>query len=173
MSLNNLPDISVPGIDSAENLTSRDVIGNKDDTHAGTSIRAVAHTTHEHFHHPQKVYPTLADGITLTTHANDWVLGTITEIVPASAIGNDFDIHEVLVEDVSTQNKTYEIVLYAGAGDTEIGRTRFSSATNKGGVPNGTIQTDIVAADSRIRAQLAIQDGSSRTAIISLRYHLY
>lgn len=163
----------VPTADSADNEDWGDAIGNKNATHNGTSLHARAHTANEHVHAAQKVYPTLADGITLTTHGDDWVLGTITQIVPADTIGEDFDIHEVLVEDVSTQNKTYEIFLYAGAGDTEIGHARFSSSSNKGGVPNGTMQTDIVAANSRIRARLAIQDGGSKTAVVSIRYHLY
>lgn len=171
--LNGRPPFAVPSIDSTANTQSRDVIGNKNDTHNGTSSMAVLHTLEGHIHGAQGVYPTLADGVTLTTHANDWVLGTIVQIVPASAIGSDFDIHEVIVEDVNTQDKTYELVLYAGAGDTEIGRTRFAAAANKGGVPNATIQMPIIAADSRIRAQLAIQDGGSKTAVISIRYHLY
>lgn len=165
--------LAVPAADAAANVDWGDVIGNKNDTHDGTSIRAFAHTANEHFHNAQKVYPTLADGVSLATAAGDWALGTITQIVPASAIDDDFDIHEVVIEDVNTQDKTYELVLYAGAGDTEIGRTRFSAAAIKGGVPNATMQTPIVAADSRIRAQLAIQDGGSKTAIVSLRYHIY
>lgn len=163
----------VPTADSAVNVLMRDAIGNKNDTHDGTSISAFAHTTDEHFHHAQMVYPTLADGVSLATAAGDWALGAITEIVPASAIGSDFDIHEVIIEDANTQDKTYELVLYAGAGDTEIGRTRFAVGAIKGGVPNATMQTPIIAADSRIRAQLAIQDGGSKTAVVSIRYHVY
>lgn len=165
--------LAVPTVDVATNVNMRDVIGNKNDTHDGTSIRAFAHTANEHFHSAQMVYPTLADGVSFATAAGDWALGTITQIVPASAIGDDFDIHEVVIEDVNTQDKTYELVLYAGAGDTEVGRTRFAASANKGGVPNVEMQTPIIAADSRIRAQLAIQDGGSKTAVISLRYHIY
>ena len=165
--------LTVPAQDAVANINVVDVVGNKTDTHDGTSLRAFAHTVNEHFHNPQEVYPTLADGITLTTAAGDWALGALTQIVPASTIGDDFDIHEVVIEDVNTQDKTYELVLYSGAGDAEIGRTRFSSAANKGGVPNVTVQTPIIAADSRIRAQLAIQDGGSKTALISIRYHIY
>jgi len=171
-----LPDsgaLTVPTADAATNVDWGDVVGNKGDTHDGTSIRAMVHKIDEHHHKEQKIFPTLADGVTLTTHANDWVLGTVTQIVPASTIGSDFDIHEVIIEDVNTVDKSYELVLYAGAGDTEIGRVRFSAATNKGGVSNATIQTPLVAADARIRAALAIQDGGAKTAVVSLRYHMY
>ena len=130
-------------------------------------------TSEEHQHTEQLVYPTLADPITVTAHANDWVLGTITEIVPASTITEHFDIHEVSIETVSVKDKTFELVLYYGATDIECGRSRFSSATNKGGVPNGSFMTPIIPANSRIRAQLAVQDGGGQSCTISIRYHVY
>lgn len=173
MPLNNLLDVSVPDVDSAANLLMRDVEGNKNDTHDGTSSRAVLHTLYEHTHGAQKVYPSLADGVTLTTAGGDWVLGAITEIVPANAITTDFDIHEILVEDVDTQGKTYEVVLYAGESNTEVARTRFAASANKGGVPNVTVQNAIIAANSKISAALAIQDGGGKTAVFSIRYHSY
>jgi hypothetical protein len=165
--------LTVPTADAAANVTWGDAIGNKNDTHDGTSLAAFAHTIDEHAHTAQMVYPTLADGISLATAAGDWALGALTQIVPASTIGDDFDIHEVVIEDVNTQGKTYELILYAGGGDTEVGRTRFSASANKGGVPNATMQTPIIAADSRIRGRLAIQDGGSKTAVVSIRYHVY
>ena len=131
------------------------------------------HFSHNHAHSAGQVYPTLAAGVTLTTHANTWVLGTIAEIVPASTITNDFDIHEVTIEDVNTKEKVYELVLYYGASDVECLRVRFSSTTNKGGLHTGSCQTPIIPANSRIRGQLAIEDGGSKTAKVSIRYHTY
>ncbi|MEA3225152.1 MAG: hypothetical protein U9Q07_04315 [Planctomycetota bacterium] len=126
-----------------------------------------------HVHGAQGVYPTLADGVSLTTNAADWVLGAIVEIIPASTITDDFDIHEVLIEDINIADKTYELVLYYGAGDVEAGRVRFSAGTTKGGVPNGTMRTPIMPANSRLRGKLAIEDGGSKTAQISVRYQLH
>ena len=123
----------------------------------------------EHIHGGQQVYPSMAPGVVLTTHATTWTLGAITEIIPASTITSDFDIHEVLFETVDTKDKTYELVLYYGAGDVEVGRVRFSSETNKGGIPNGTMKTPIITANSRIRARLAIETGGGKTARVSLR----
>ncbi|KKL51453.1 hypothetical protein LCGC14_2295310, partial [marine sediment metagenome] len=57
--------------------------------------------------------------------------------------------------------------------DTECGRTRFAATSNKGGVPAVAMQTIIIPANSRIKAQLAIQDGGNKTAKVSLRYHPY
>jgi len=39
-------------------------------------------------------------------------------IVPTNTITSAFDIHEILIEDVNTQDKTYELVLYYGDSDT-------------------------------------------------------
>jgi len=148
-------------------------IGNNDDDHNGLTLFGRHQQQIEHIHSAQKVYPTLADGVALATAAGDWALGTITEIVPIDTIVNEFDIHEVLVEDVNTQDKTYELVLYYGADDIECGRTRFAAGSLKGGVPAVAMQTILIPANSRIRGQLAIEDGGSKTAKVSLRYHVY
>jgi hypothetical protein len=133
----------------------------------------LVHNNAEHIHGNQHVYPTLADGVTVATHATDWVLGTITEIVPVDTITEDFDIHEVLFEDVSIQDKTFEIVIYYGATDIEAGRLRVSSAVLKGSIPNGTMMTPIIPANSKVSAAIAVQDGGAKEAIVSIRYHLY
>jgi len=148
-------------------------IGEKDDAHDGNTLFGRLQQLIEHIHSAQKVYPTEADGVALATDAGDWALGTITEIVPENTITSEFDIHEVLVEDVNTQDKTYELVLYYGGDDTECGRVRFAASTTKGGVPAQFAMTPLLPANSRIRAQLAIQDGGSKTAKVSLRYHEY
>lgn len=148
-------------------------VGNNDDSFDGTTLFGRHQQVISHIHSCQHVYPTLADGVSLTTAAGDWGLGTITEIVPINTITNEFDIHEVHIEDVNTQDKTYELVLYYGADDTESGRTRFAATSNKGGVPAVAMQTVLIPANSRIRAQLAIEDGGSKTAKVSLRYHEY
>lgn len=148
-------------------------VGNNDDGHDGATLFGRLMQALEHIHSAQEVYPTLADGVALATAAGDWGLGTITEIVPINTITNEFDIHEVLVEDVNTQDKTYELVLYYGDGDTECGRTRFAATSLKGGVPAVAMQTILIPANSRIRGQLAIDGGGSKTAKVSLRYHTY
>ncbi len=148
-------------------------IGENDDGHDGATLFGRLQQLIEHVHTRQYVYPTLTDGVILTTGAGDWGLGTITEIVPANAITFAFDIHEILVEDVNTQDKTYEIILYYGGSDVVCGGTRFAATSNKGGVPAVAMQTIIIPANSRIKAQLAIQDGGNKTAKVSIRYHPY
>lgn len=148
-------------------------IGETDDEHGDATLFGGQELADHHVHSAQMVYPTLADGVTLTTAAGDWALGTITQIVPASTITSEFDIHEVLVEDVNTQGKTYELILYYGSDDTECGRARFAASSNKGGVPVVSEQTILIPANSRVRGRLAIEDGSGKTAKVSLRYHVY
>ncbi len=148
-------------------------IGENSDNHNVASLFGRNRELIEHVHTAQKVYPNLADGVTLTSGAGDWGLGTITEIIPANTITAEFDIHEVLVEDVNTQDKTYELILYYGASDIECVEVRFAASANKGGVPAQFAMTPLIPANSRIRAQLAIEDGASKTVKVSLRYHEY
>lgn len=126
----------------------------------------------EHFHKEAKVYPTLAAGVTLTAAASSWVLGTTVEVIPASTITDDFDIHYVQIEDISA-NGTYEIVLYSGAGDTEVGRVRIVRSAVQSEVLAIPIMTPIIAKNSRIRAAVASSGGASETVDISLFYHTY
>ncbi len=148
-------------------------IGENDDSHDGATLFGRLQQLIEHVHTRQYVYPTLADGVILTTGAGDWGLGTITEIVPANAITFIFDIYELVIEDVNTQDKTYELILYYGGSDIVCGGTRFAATSNKGGVPNVNMQTVLIPANSRVKAQLAIQDGGNKTAKVSIRYHPY
>jgi hypothetical protein len=161
----------VPPVDSAANIETRDVIGNKSDTHSGDSLVALAHTNEEHNHAVSKVYPTLAAGVTVTAAAGAWTLGTLVEIIPASTVTEDFDIHSVDVEDISA-NGIYELVLYYGAGDTEAGRIRIVQGSVTSAVLNTPIQTPIIPANSRVRAAVASAAGS-QSVTISLRYHTY
>lgn len=165
-------DVSVPSQDSADNTNWGDVIGNKTDTHDGDSIAARTETLLDHVHHQSYVYPTLANGVTITGGAA-WTLGNFTEIVPASTITSDFDIHHVSIEAISA-NDVYELVLYKGAlaSEVEIGRVRFTKNAALDATLNVPMQTPIVDANERISAKIASATGSD-TATISLFYHIY
>jgi hypothetical protein len=128
------------------------------------------HFTEEHIHSDCRVYPTLAGGVALTGGAA-WTLGAFAQIVPASTITNDFDIHWLCIEGLDT-NAVYEIVLYSGAGDVEVGRVRVVKNANLDGTMNIPFQTPIIAANSRIRAKVADSAGGS-IATISIFYHIY
>ena len=161
----------VPTVDSAANSDIRDVIGNKNDTHSGTSIMALAETLEEHAHKEAKVWPTMADGIVVTAAATDWTgLGNYAEIAAANDITSDFDIHYISVEDISA-NGVYELVLYAAT--TEIGRVRFVQNAVQDSTVNVPFQTPIVAANTQIQAKVASDNAAADTVTISLGYHTY
>lgn len=151
-------------------------IGNREtDTHLEDTIYGKAITTYEHQHAQAKLYPSLQDGVILTGHANAWTLGTITEIVPASTITEYFDIHWIIIESVSA-NDIYEIVLYQGAGgsEVEIGRVKFVKNTTAGsGVVSIPFQMIIVDPNTRISGAVASKTGGGDTVTISLGYHEY
>lgn len=155
---------------------SSKTIGNKEtDTYSSDTIYGKAKAMSLHTHSQCKVYPTLANGVTVTGHADAWTLGSKIEIVPASTITDHFDIHWIIIEAVSA-NDTYELVLYKGAisSEIEIGRIRFIKSTTAGaGVVSVPFQMEIVDGDTRISASLASSGGGSDTATISLGYHEY
>ena len=117
----------LPTADSADNNNMSDVIGNKTDTSSGDSIIAYLkslaadmHILEEHIHSVSKVYPTLANGITVTSGVGAWVLGSATAVVPINTITDEYDIHYVSVGSVSV-NDTYELALFSDAACTVEG----------------------------------------------------
>ena len=137
------------------------------------SVQSSLQVIDDHIHMSSKVYPTLADGVTVTADVTAWTLGSFAVVVPASTITSDFDIHHISVEALSA-NDIYELVLYSGAdlSETEIGRVRFTKNANQDGTMDVPFQTPIVSANSQIKAKLATKAGSS-TADISIYYHTY
>lgn len=162
--------IPVPSQDSADNDYIQDVVGNKTDTHDGDSIVGCLVRIDDHVHSESKVHPTLAGGITVTGGAS-WTLGAFAEIVAASGIGSDFDIHFINIED-ATADDIYELVLYAV--EVEIGRVRFVVDTSVfgGGLPALPFQTPIIPADTQIQAKVTSSSGSDNVTI-SIHYHTY
>ena len=132
------------------------------------------HVIGEHMHGQSKVYPTLVVGIDVLAGAAGppWVLGNFVEIVPASTIGDAFDIHWLVIEGI-TGDGIYELVFYAVT--TEISRVRFAGEAGVGGTvsfsPIPTLM-GIQPPDTQIQAKLACSAGAE-TATISVLYHTY
>lgn len=129
------------------------------------------HLGSDHFHSEARVYPTLANGVTVESDGVAWTLGAFVEIVPVNTITVDFDIHNIGVENI-TANDVLELWLYAGAGDTFVGHVRFTQNAVQDAVVNVPFQTPIIAANSRIRAKVASAGGGT-DCTISLKYHEY
>ncbi len=164
----------VPTANSAANATTADVIGSKSDGHTGDSLYAKAETMSDHIHSECKVYPTLAPGVTVTAEdaGTTWTFGAYIEVVPASTIGTDFDIHLLCIEDVS-DNTVYQLELWI-AEATRLATVRVSREGGSDGALRAiNIQTQIIPADSQIKARVATPTDDGETIDISLQYHTY
>jgi hypothetical protein len=150
------------------------IIGTLTDSHTANTVTGHLDALYDHAHSIQKVYPTLANGITVTGAAGAWTLGNYAVIVPTNTIASDFDIHYLNISAYNA-NDTFELVLYSGAdgSEVEIGRARFTRLTNVGSSPHVHFQTPIIPANTQIKAKIASQAGTSNTATISILYHLY
>jgi len=132
------------------------------------------HTLAEHAHGASKCYPTLLVGVNVLAGVAGppWVLGNFVEIIPASTIGEPFDIHWLVIEAI-TSDAIYELVLYAAT--TEISRVRFSGEAGVAGTvsfsPIPTLM-DIQLPNTQIQAKLGCSAGAE-TATISVLYHTY
>lgn len=165
----------VPVADAADDVTIRDVVGRKTDTQAGTSLYSHAYGVNKHIHAPARVYPTLADGVTLTATADAWTaLGALVEVVPANTITSPFDIHHIVIEALSA-NGVYEIALYTGPAETpvEIGRIRVVRSAVQNAALDIPTQGPIIAANTRISAAVSSSNAAEDTATISIKYHTY
>lgn len=162
--------LAVPPTDTARNLDIRDVIGNKLDTHAGSSLLGHAVNSNEHFHTPCQVYPTLANGVAVGTGVGVWALSAaFVEIVPINTITLPFDIHWLCIEALSA-NDVFEIVLYAV--EVEIGRVRVVKNAQQDGTMNIPFQDIIIPANAQIQAKSACAAGGE-SVTLSIFYHTY
>lgn len=170
--------INVPSADNTSNNTVADVIGNKNDgsnNMGNETLYNWAVRGYQHYHQPANVYPDLADSILLTAgNTVAWGLGSFTEIIPANAIASSFDIHWVMISDISASDE-YQLNLYSGASGSEvliasIAFFRDSIFAQEGNLP---IQVPIQAANARISAKLACGDGDGATCRIKTYYHTY
>lgn len=162
---------TLPAVDSADNDDMADVLGQKGDSHSGNSVYALAHILDEHIHSIPFSYPTLANGVTVTGHANAWTLGSFVEIIPVNTITDDFDIHWVSISNISA-NDTYELYLYNGTTLIEM-CPEFSRVTGVGTIIAFPSQCPRQAANSQIQAKLASKAGGGRTADVKLNGHPY
>jgi len=164
-------DINVPVIDNNDNISMRDVIGNQSDSHTGTTLMGRLNLLDEHNHSISMCYPTLGVGVAVPTHGDPWTLGVATEIIPASTITNDYDVHYVSVEALD-DNAVYELRIFHGAGTTAAGCVRFTKNANLDATSNVPMLTTLIPANNNLSAQLASSVGAS-SATISVSYHEY
>lgn len=156
------------------NLNELDTtIGDKSkDTYLTDNLYGKLSALLKHVHGTSYNYPTLAAGKTLTA-GNGWALGSKVEIVPASTIGDHFDIHW-LNTGVASEVATYEIHLFKGGLGAEIfiGSQRTTRISNQAGALSIPIMTELLNANERISAAVASSTNGA-TIVVSLTYHTY
>lgn len=152
----------------------KEVIGALTDTYANDTIFGILEGLSDHAHGPQKVYPSLSNGITVTGGVPSWTLGDFIEVIPVDTIASPFDIHYLDISAVSATD-SYELVLYKGTAgnEVEIGRASFTRQTAQSGVAPIRIQTEVVPANTRVSAKIASATGASDTATFKCFYHTY
>lgn len=160
-----------PILDGAGDETINKVIGARADDPETTTLAGRTHAVWDHEHAVGRVYPMGASSIGATGGVGAWTLGAFVEIVPASAITSKFHIHHVFIRNISAQDE-YELVLYQGAGDVEIGRVPFEGIAG-GKIDSVAVKVPIISANARIRAKIMTAGGGSRTAEFKLGYHLF
>lgn len=114
------------------------------------------------------VFPTLADGVTATSHASAWNIGgAIVEVFDAAEfVDDDFLITDVLLDTISADDE-FQLILYSGEAGSEvaIANFKFSGTTDRGlalgyRFPKAT----------RLSARLVSKSTSARTANVSINY---
>lgn len=118
---------------------------------------------------PVSVYPTGGVGTTVVSDAVAWTPGALAEVVPAATITSDFLVKRVTIETLNIAAGTFELVLYSGAADSEVARTRFSVVGGFFGNTVFDMPSVLVTANSRIRAVMMCSAGAA-TATISIAY---
>ena len=149
-------------------------VGNTTDYAAHETLLGYNNSLYQHVHNSAKCYPTLADGVVITGGAGAWQLGNFVELIPASTITVNFDIHWINFEAASV-NDVYELVLYKGTlgNEIEIGRIRTVRDSVQSGITDVPIQIPEQDANTRISAKVASKSGGGDTVTISVYYHEY
>ena len=174
----------VPVADSTENVFIRDVVGNKADksfSNGSWTPSVIGHLKagYFHVHSPCVVYPnggalSGADPLTITASATTWLHGAKAVVLDTDQISKWFDIHWVIVSNVSAVGD-YEIILYSGAEaeEAEVARIAFSrNAAADRSSAYLPVQIPPQSAGARITASLACSAGSA-TAQIKVYTHTY
>lgn len=171
-----ISDIVVSSKNSVSNVDVVDVIGNKTDDYIGTSIYSSLYKLVYHTHSIGKVYPLLANPITLTKAVNAWVAfpASKTEIIPVNTVTRPFNIHFVLVSTLSAIGD-YIIALYSGSAGSEVIIGYVATSRSANGITEAMVPTltNIIPANTRISAALTSGNATADTVRIKVFYHEY
>lgn len=169
---------AVPTKNSTDNISFKDVIGNKEDSNSFSPGKSSLYTlagymTYYHTHGPSRVFPLDAPPVQLIAGAGAYTEGAITEIVAKDVTTLYRDIHHIILGNIS-QNDDYIIKIYTGdVGEEEFwGEAGFTRDTNQVRGSDVPIQGNPIAPGTRISATLESGTGSNN-AYVKLFTHPY
>ena len=153
----------------------KSVVGKNSDEHDVNSISGKLDQLTDHAHNVGEVTPELANPIELTKASGAWAAyPTPTEIIPAGAISDDFDVHWAVISALSA-NGDYSLQLYQGAALSEtviatIAITRNAVQSQEGAIP---VLTPLMSGNTRISAALSSGNAAQDTIEVKLMHHCY
>jgi len=114
-----------------------------------------------------RVYPTLAAGVTVVSAATDWVLGAITEVIPAGTVSVPFHASMVSIESCD-KDGVFELAMYHGPTDIPMSTIRFAVQGGYFGNQLYLIPSVKILTDVNLSAALACSDGTAGAATIMI-----
>jgi hypothetical protein len=168
--------LKTPEPNNPANDKIRDVIGSKADNVLGNSIVSMLLSVQKYFHNVSRVYPNLANSLSITKVNNSaWGLDAdTTTLIPANTITGIFGIHFINFT-VFNNNDEFQLNLYQGDVGSEIliAEVTFDKSADQTTEPNVSCGTLPIPANSRISGKLSSKAASSRTIGFKFGYHLY
>jgi len=176
---------NIPVKNTTDNFNMRDVIGNKTDASFSNipgptkkpSVIGRLKAGYFHVHAPAKLYPKLADAITINNNldgsaAGVWAEGDKQEVIPTTAFDKPFDIHWIKIFTMSG-NDEYVLTLYNSSNQV-LGEVGFSQITAQVRQTDAIIQIPPQPANSQILATLAAKGGiTERNVTVKFFIHEY
>ncbi len=166
----------LPEIDSSDNESIRDAVGNKSDGHFGSSLHSRTHELDEHIHSNIFIRPNMANGITVSKASGAWAAyPTPTQIIAANDINEEFDLHFLNVSTISA-NGQYQLQFYTGPALSEVSLgdgfaiSRSASQSQEGTRP---IMTARMPANTRISVALTGSPAGIQSVIVKIEGHRY
>lgn len=176
--------IGVAPVNSANNDTINDVIGNKTDksfSDGSQTPSLVGHLVagYNHIHNPSRVYPRTDDDnplapITVTSSATALTYGSWVEITGFDSKSVMADAHFLYVNNISGVD-SYTIQLGTGEGGNQVfwGESEFSRDTNQNRVAPIPIQGEPIPAGTKLWVRLASVTANAYTADVKVYTHQY
>jgi len=115
-----------------------------------------------------KVYPSLADGVVLTTSTEPWVYGDYTVVVPADTMSRSYALCSVVIEDCG--KSIYQLEMVEGPYNDNVAMFRFKGEElyKQKAIDPTTIRTN-----HELKARVAassIEDETPEEVVISICY---